>query len=97
MLILAAVLFAIDTIITVYVMITLCDLLILRSPKSISIIASQLLVNPVFAFMMNLFVSSLIAVFTGEGMISGLANLGSSVLIGVCLPPYLNYRYKIGR
>lgn len=92
MLIIGLLLMVIDVIITIYIMILLMST-ITRLPKVAAAPLIRIIVNPVFAFILNLFVSSLIAFFTGSGMITGLANLGSSVLVGALLPPYLKRRY----
>lgn len=53
--------------------------------------------SPPITFAINFLISCLITGFTNSGLSAGTANLGSSILVGVFLPPYLRSKYNIDR
>lgn len=53
----------------------------------------HMLNNGFAAFIVDIFVSMMMNYFTSAGMISGFANLGSSIVVAVLLPPYIEWRY----
>ena len=46
-------------------------------------------------FLINLSISSLMSEFTGGGLTAGFANLGSSVIVAIVFPMYVNWKYDI--
>ena len=46
-------------------------------------------------FLLNLCISSLMSKFTGGGLTAGFANLGSSVIVAIVFPRYVNWKYDI--
>ena len=46
-------------------------------------------------FLLNLSISSLMSQFTGGGLAAGFANLGSSVIVAIVFPIYVNWKYDI--
>jgi hypothetical protein len=53
------------------------------------------IMHPVVSFMVNLLISNILGYFTGKGMVAGLANLGSSVIVGFAIPIVLRKMYDV--
>ena len=93
MLTIGFILLIVDTIITVAIMNSVMNLLCGVRPEFMRIFLLKIMNHPITAFLTNLTISSILSYFTGEGMIAGMANLLSSVLVGVFLPRYTSQKY----
>ena len=82
----ALILLIIDTIITFYIMKTFLETLSGLPDTYFKARLMEMIMHPATAFATNLVISNIIGYFTGAGLIAGLANLGSSVLVGLILP-----------
>lgn len=91
----AFLLLAVEGIITGYLMLQLMEI-ISRGPDGYTKIKMYKLITSIpISFVINFLVSSVMTWFTGAGLTAGFANLGSSVVIGVVLPPLLRWRYPL--
>lgn len=91
----AFLLLAVEGIITGYMMLQLMEI-ISRGPDGYTKIKMYKLVTSIpISFIINFLVSSVMTWFTGAGLTAGFANLGSSVVIGVVLPPILRWKYPL--
>ena len=93
MLSMGLVLTLIDIAITGYLLDLVMKVIINVRPKKLRVGFYRLFNNGVTAFLLNLSISNMLAYFTGQGLIAGMANLGSSVLVALFLPMYLKQRY----
>ena len=82
------------SIITVYLMIQMMDLVDSMKENMIKVKIVQFISSIPVTVLLNFTISSILTQFTGEGLTAGFANLGSSVLVGIFLPPYLRKRYN---
>jgi len=94
MLSLAIVLLIIDTVITFYLMKTFLETLSDMSDSYFKAKLMEFTMHPVTAFVINLMISNILGYFTGAGLIAGLANLGSSVVVGLILPVVMGKWYN---
>jgi len=84
----------VDVIITASIMMSVLEALGSVKFVRLRVLLFKSLNNPLIAFLLNFAISNILAYFTGGGMVSGLANLLSSVLVGIFLPMYTRNRYS---
>ena len=94
MLSLAIELLIIDTIITFYLMKTFLDMISNMADSYFKAKVMEFVMHPATAFGINLVISNILGYFTGAGLVAGLANLGSSVLVGFILPVVMGNWYN---
>ena len=90
----ALVLLLIDTIITFYIMKTFLETLSGLPDTYFKAKIMEFIMHPATAFGINLVISKIIGYFTGAGLIAGLANLGSSILVGALIPIVMGKWYN---
>ena len=83
----------VNIIITTSIMINVLKIFEKTKPASLRIGLFKMFNNSIVAFVINLVISNMIGYFTGQGMVAGMANLLSSVLVGIFLPMYTKDKY----
>ena len=95
MLTVSMILLFVEFIITFYMIKSLMDMVLNLPDSWFKIIILKFIMHPVVVFITNFMVSSIISIFTGSGLFSGMANLTSSVIAGIILPAIMNNRIDL--